>query len=215
MIQVADTGENSICISAEANARLDVNKIRPHQALIEQADMLLMQLETPLEGVLWAAGIAQKSSTKVVLNPAPAIALKDELLALIDIITPNETEVEILTGIAVNDAASAQKAASYLHVKGIGTVLITLGKEGVWLSDKKTTQQIKGFIVKAIDTTAAGDTFNGALLARLLEGETLKDAIYFAHAAAAITVTGKGAQTSIPSRAQIDAFLLLHQPIAD
>lgn len=208
MIQVAETGENSICVSAEANACLNVSRLLEHQKLIEQAEMLLMQLETPFLGVQWAAKIAQKAGTKVILNPAPAYLLKDEFLGLIDIITPNETEVEILTGISVSDPISAQKAADFLHAKGIPIVLITLGKDGVWVSEKGISKQIKGFSVKAIDTTAAGDTFNGALLTRLLEGAALQDAICFAHAAAAITVMGKGAQTSIPYRSCIDEFLI-------
>lgn len=208
MIQVADSGENSICISAEANAKLSVERLQPHLNTIAQAEMLLMQLETPIESVLEAAKVASQSFTKVVLNPAPAQNLTDELLALVDIITPNETEAQVLTGIEVNDDASAQQAADYLHNKGIKLVLITLGKQGVWISENNGGYKISGFSVKALDTTAAGDTFNGALLTSLLEKNNLQQAIKFAHAAAAITVTGKGAQTSIPYREEVDRFLL-------
>tara|TARA_R110001583_G_scaffold26571_7_gene95852 strand:+ start:21756 stop:22694 length:939 start_codon:yes stop_codon:yes gene_type:complete len=213
MIQVAESGENSICISAEANAHLTVARLQPHLESIRQADMLLMQLETPLETVLEAAKVARKSSTKVILNPAPAQNLSDELLSLVDIITPNETEALLLTGIEVCDDISAQQAATILHNKGIKLVLITLGQQGVWLSESKSISEnnngckIAAFHVKAVDTTAAGDTFNGALLTRLLEKNSLPEAIIFAHAAAAITVTGKGAQTSIPYREQVDHFL--------
>lgn len=207
MIQVSATGENSICISAEANQCLTAARLIPFDYLINDADMLLMQLETPIESIQKAAELAKGANTKVVLNPAPAQPLGDELLKLVDIITPNETEAEQLTGIVVNDTQSAQLAANLLHGKGIGLVMITLGSEGVWLSQNGVGEQIKGFKVKAVDTTAAGDTFNGALLTRLIEGAELKEAIIFAHAAAAITVTGMGAQTSIPYRAAVDDFL--------
>ncbi len=207
MIQVSDSGENSICISAEANAKLTAEAIEPDLERIRQADYLLMQLETPLCGIEKAAQVAKQAHTTVILNPAPAKALSDELLSCIDIITPNETEAEVLTGIEVTDDVTAQKAANALHSKGIDTVLITLGAKGVWLSMSSQGELIAGFRVKATDTTAAGDTFNGALVTGLLEQLPLKSAIKFAHAAAAISVTRFGAQTSIPSREEVDAFL--------
>ncbi|KOO04751.1 ribokinase [Vibrio nereis] len=207
MIQVSDSGENSICISAEANDKLTAEVIEPDLARIRQADYLLMQLETPLCGIEKAAQAAKQAQTSVILNPAPAKALSDELLACVDIITPNETEAEVLTGIAVTDNDTAQEAANMLHRKGIDTVLITLGAKGVWLSVAGNGELITGFRVDATDTTAAGDTFNGALVTGLLEQLPLKSAIKFAHAAAAISVTRFGAQTSIPSREEVDAFL--------
>ncbi|NOI14241.1 ribokinase [Vibrio hepatarius] len=207
MIQVSDSGENSICISAEANAKLTAEAIEPDLERIRQADYLLMQLETPLCGIEKAAQVAKQAQTTVILNPAPAKALSDELLSCIDIITPNETEAEVLTGIEVTGDVTAQKAANALHSKGIDTVLITLGAKGVWLSVGGQGELIAGFRVKATDTTAAGDTFNGALVTGLLEQLPLKSAIKFAHAAAAISVTRFGAQTSIPSREEVDAFL--------
>ena len=216
MIQVAATGENSICISAEANACLTPQRLVPHQHLIGNADTLLMQLETPLETIIAAANIAQQAGTRVVLNPAPAQPLTDELLALVDLITPNETEAQLLTGIAVVDMVSAQQAADVLHSKGIAQVMITLGSQGVWLSQAAAGQQangeqVKGFKVDALDTTAAGDTFNGGLLAGLQAGLALAAAIRFAHAAAAISVTRVGAQTSIPTLAEVQAFLADNQ----
>ncbi|HEY7864451.1 MAG TPA: ribokinase [Psychromonas sp.] len=207
MIQVSAAGENSICISGEANNHLTPARIKPFSYLISAAEMLLMQLETPIATVQAAAETAKLAGTLVVLNPAPAQPLSDELLKLVDIITPNETEAEQLTGIQVKDMSSAQQAAEKLHNKGIKIVMVTLGSEGVWLSQSGHGQQIKGFSVKAVDTTAAGDTFNGALLTRLLERATMEESIRFAHAAAAITVTGKGAQTSIPYRQAVEQFL--------
>lgn len=208
MIQVTPSGENSICISAEANGCLTAARLQPHAQLIRDADMLLMQLEIPLETIISAARIAAKAHTKVVLNPAPAQPLTDDLLKLVDIITPNETEAQQLTGINVSNLASAQLAADKLHSKGIPLVMITLGSQGAWVSEKGKGEQIKGFRVKAVDTTAAGDTFNGALLTLLLEGASLADAVRFAHAAAAITVCGAGAQSSIPYREGVDNFLI-------
>ena len=209
MIQVAATGENSICISAEANACLTPERLTPHRELIEQADTLLMQLETPIATITQAAKIAKQAGTRVVLNPAPAQPLNDELLSVVDLITPNETEAELLTGIKVSDMASAQVAADALHNKGIAEVMITLGSQGVWISQAGTGKQVKGFCVDAVDTTAAGDTFNGGLLAGLQAGLVLDEAIRFAHAAAAISVTRVGAQTSIPTKLEVDAFLAL------
>lgn len=210
MIQVAETGENSICISAEANARLTPERLTPHQPLLKQADTLLMQLETPVETIESAARVAKQSGTKVVLNPAPARTLSDELLQLVDLITPNETEAELLTGIQVTDTTSAQQAAEILHGKGIPQVMITLGSQGVWISEQGQGRQVPGFRVEACDTTAAGDTFNGALLTAMQEGITLDKAIRFAHAAAAISVTRLGAQTSIPHRREVERFLMEH-----
>jgi ribokinase len=207
MIQVSATGENSICISGEANNHLTPARIKPVSYIISSAEILLMQLETPIATVQAAAETAKLAGTLVVLNPAPAQPLTDKLLKLVDIITPNETEAEQLTGIPVKDMASAQQAAEKLHNKGIKIVMVTLGSEGVWLSQAGNGQQIKGFAVTAVDTTAAGDTFNGALLTRLLEKATMEESIRFAHAAAAITVTGKGAQTSIPYRQAVEQFL--------
>ncbi|WP_407333547.1 ribokinase [Enterovibrio sp. 27052020O] len=216
MIQVSDSGENSICISAEANAKLTADAIEPDLTRIRQADYLLMQLETPLDGIERAAQVAKGHGTKVILNPAPARELPERLLACVDIITPNETEAEVLTGIKVDDETSAKLAADKLHDKGIETVMITLGAKGVYVSHQNASQQnegkiIPGFRVEATDTTAAGDTFNGAFVTGLMESMPLESAIKFAHAAAAISVTRFGAQTSIPTRDEVDAFLMRHE----
>lgn len=207
LIFVNGEGENVIGIHAGANAALSVARVEAQRELIRQASALLMQLESPVESVLAAARIAHENNTIVALNPAPARELSDELLALVDIITPNETEAEKLTGIRVNSDEDASNAAQVLHTKGIETVIITLGSRGVWASVKGEGRRIPGFKVKAIDTIAAGDTFNGALMTALLEKHALDDAIRFAHAAAAIAVTRKGAQPSVPWRNEIDDFL--------
>ncbi|WP_165466494.1 ribokinase [Enterobacter cloacae] len=207
LIFVNAEGENVIGIHAGANAALTTERVDAQRGIIAGAEALLMQLESPVESVLAAAKIAHENHTSVVLNPAPARVLSDELLALVDIITPNETEAEKLTGIRVENDDDAARAALALHEKGIGTVIITLGSRGVWASVNGEGRRVPGFKVKAIDTIAAGDTFNGALVTALLEGKAMDDAIRFAHAAAAIAVTRKGAQPSVPWRKEIDEFL--------
>ena len=207
LIFVNAEGENVIGIHAGANAALTTERVEAQRGIIAGAEALLMQLESPVESVLAAAKIAHENHTSVVLNPAPARVLSDELLALVDIITPNETEAEKLTGIRVENDDDAARAALALHDKGIGTVIITLGSRGVWASVNGEGRRVPGFKVKAIDTIAAGDTFNGALVTALLEGKAMDEAIRFAHAAAAIAVTRKGAQPSVPWRKEIDEFL--------
>ena len=207
LIFVNGEGENVIGIHAGANAALSPSLVEAQRDRIAQASTLLMQLESPIESVLAAANIAHQHQTTVVLNPAPAQALPDELLTLVDIITPNETEAEKLTGINVRNDEDAANAAQALHEKGIKTVIITLGSRGVWASVEGKGQRVAGFHVEAVDTIAAGDTFNGALVTALLEDKPLADSIRFAHAAAAIAVTRKGAQPSVPWREEIDLFL--------
>ncbi|GGZ99433.1 ribokinase [Ignatzschineria ureiclastica] len=213
MIFVNQEGENMIGIYAGANAHVNVDFITPLMPQITESDALLMQLETPIEALELAAQKAKEKGVLTVLNPAPAKMLSDQFLANIDLITPNETEAKILTGIDVIDDASADNAARILHQKGIETVIITLGKRGAWVSRNDrdaqsiTGELVPGFKVKAIDTIAAGDTFNGVLVTALLEGETLEKAVVMGHAAAALAVMKEGAQPAIPWRTEIDTFL--------
>ena len=208
IIYVSDEGENSIGLSAEANGALTPAVVKGHEAMIAGAHTLLLQLEVPLESVFEAARLARSHGTRVVLNPAPAQPLPAELLALVDLITPNQTEAELLTGVRVTNEASARQAAARFHQMGIGEVMITLGSQGVYCSKGQQQALIAGFRVEAVDTTAAGDTFNGALLAADLAGASFQDAVRFAHGAAALSVTRFGAQSSIPTRQEVDAFLL-------
>lgn len=210
MIQVTDDAENNIIICAGANDSLTPEKVANCKSTIEKATFLLMQLETPVETVLEASNIAYNAGVKVILNPAPAAGLPDELLKNLYMITPNETEAELLTGIKVNDEESASKAAKEFHQKGIKSVLITLGSKGVYVSTPEIQKIIKGFKVEAKDTTAAGDTFNAGLLTALMENKPLEEAVMFAHAAAALAVTKVGAQSSIPYREEVNQFLQSH-----
>lgn len=207
LIFVNAEGENVIGIDAGANKAVTAAYLDRYKQQVIAASALLMQLESPLETVIAAAKIAKDNDTQVILNPAPACELPDELLARVDMITPNETEAEKLTGIKVDNNEDAARAANALHDKGIATVIITLGSKGVWLSQNGEGKLVAGFRVKAVDTIAAGDTFNGALVTALLEGKPMDSAVRFAHAAAAIAVTRPGAQPSVPWRNEIDDFL--------
>ena len=208
-IFVDDKGENSIGVAGGANDALSVVDIEAQSSLISEAEYVLLQLETPLETVARAVEIAKKSGSKVILNPAPARELPKALLSQIDIITPNETEAELLSGVSITDTATAEKAARVLVQAGVKIVVITLGSEGALVATEDSVTHIPSFKVKAVDTTAAGDTFNGAFVVALSEGEKLIDAVKFAQAAAAISVTRAGAQPSVPSRAEIDDKMLL------
>lgn len=210
LILVNQQGENQITIYAGANAALTPKHLQSYQQDIIAADAILMQLETPIATIETAAKLAKENNTQVIVNPAPAQPLSDEILKNIDIITPNETEAESLTGIAVNSENDANLAAQYLHKKGIMTVIITLGHKGAWISVNGLGKLICGYRVNAIDTIAAGDTFNGMLVTALLENKTLCQSVKYAHAAAAIAVTRSGAQQSIPWREEVEQFMLKH-----
>jgi ribokinase len=207
LIFVAKDGENSIAVAGGANAKLSPADVKQAKAAFAGASVLVMQLETPLETVQAAADLAAKAGVRVILNPAPAQPLPDKLLQQVSVLTPNETEAELLTGIAVNDDASAAAAAAKLRARGVQTVIITLGARGAFVATEKGDQLVPGFKVKAMDTTAAGDVFNGALAVALAEGQPLDLAVRFANAAAAISVTQLGAQPSAPTRPEIEKFL--------
>ncbi|MDD4868916.1 MAG: ribokinase [Kiritimatiellae bacterium] len=207
LIFVARDGENSIAVASGANAKLVPADVKKAKRAFKCNDVLIMQLETPLETVQTAADIAFKTGMRVILNPAPARSLPDRLLKRISILTPNESEAELLTGITVNGEASAAKAANRLRARGVSTVIVTLGVHGAFVSTADFCGCIKGFKVKAVDTTAAGDVFNGALAVKLAEGHSITEAVRFAHAAAAISVTRLGAQTSAPTRKEIEKFI--------
>lgn len=207
LIFVAQDGENSIAVASGANANLSPSDILKAKTAIASADVLVMQLETPLETVKKAASIAAAKGVKVILNPAPGRALDKNILQYVSVLTPNESEAEILTGIRVANTETAVSAANTLMEKGVQTVIITMGSKGAFVASDSFTGLVEGFKVKAIDTTAAGDVFNGALAVALAEGRPLNDAVLFANAAAALSVTKLGAQPSAPARKDIDKFL--------
>ena len=202
LIKVDAKGENCISVASGANAALMPSDLAAARSVIESADVLLMQLETPQETVLCAAEWAFAKGVPVILNPAPAAILPDRLSACLSLITPNETEAEILTGIRVTDTASAAMACEKLCGKGIRAVIITMGRRGSYFYTDGHGEQIPAYPVKPLDTTAAGDVFNGALAVGLSEGRNLREAIMLASEAAAISVTRMGAQNSAPYRSE-------------
>lgn len=208
LIFVDKDGENSIAVASGANARLTPKHIDLAKDKIISSEILIMQLETPLDTVKHTAQLASDNGIPVILDPAPAQQLDDDMLKGISILTPNENEAELLTGIPVEDEESADKAASYLLAKGIDTVLITLGSRGTFIATEKTREMIAGLKVTAVDSTAAGDVFNGALAVSLSEKTPLIDAVRFANTAAALSVTKLGAQPSAPLRKEIEEFLI-------
>ena len=207
LIFVDEKGENSIAVSSGANGVLSVADVEGAHEMIRGAGVLLTQLETPLDAVLSAARIAAEHRVRLVLNPAPARQLPEDLLRQVSILTPNESEAELLTGIAVRTEEDAAGACAVLHSRGVKEVILTMGRRGAFVSSPNITEFLPAYSVKAVDTTAAGDVFNGALCVALVEGKGTNDAARFASAAAAMSVTRLGAQPSAPRRAEIDAFL--------
>ncbi len=203
LISVDAHAENSIVVAPGANAKLTVEDIEAVRELIEGAEYLLMQLEIPMEVIEYTARIAFAAGAKVVLNPAPAATLSKELLSRLYLITPNRTESQALTGMSVTDWDSAENAADALLALGVQNVVVTLGSLGSLVKNKAASERVPAQKVTATDTTAAGDTFNGALCVALSEGKTLSEAVRFATKAAAISVTRMGAQSSIPYRREI------------
>lgn len=207
LIFVDDRGENSIAVASGANAELTPAHLQPLAALLAGDDVVLLQLEIPLATVEAAVATASARNARVILNPAPAQPLPDSLLRQVTLVTPNEGEAEHLTGIPIGDEAALGRAAGVLHRRGVPGVLITLGARGVFVSAEGASELIPAFAVQAVDTTAAGDVFNGTLAVALGEGRPLRDAVRFAAAAAALAVTRPGAQASAPARAEIDTLL--------
>lgn len=206
LIFVAADGQNSIGVASGANGFLSPADVRRAEPAFARADLLLVQLETPLATVGATIKLAAKHGLPVILNPAPACELPDSLLRHVSILTPNEHEIELLTGIKITSDRTAACACNKLHAQGVKTVIITLGSRGAFVSDSVTQQRIPGFKVKVVDTTAAGDVFNGALAVALAEGKSTATAIQYASSAAAISVMRKGAQSSAPLRSEIARF---------
>ena len=203
LIMVDDHGENCISVALGSNGTLNLQDIDKAVEQIKSSELVLMQLEIPLSTVEYVAGIASAAGVKVVLNPAPAQELSAELLKSLYLLTPNESEAEILSGVEVKDEASAGKAANIIKSKGVKNVIITMGASGSFVSTDSEERMVSAPTVQAVDTTAAGDTFNGALVAAMVENKSIIDAVKFANKAASMSVTKMGAQASIPYRKDI------------
>lgn len=203
LITVDKNGENCIAVASGANASLKPDDIEKVKEVIENAAILLMQLEIPIETVEYAAALAHKKGIKVILNPAPASQLSDELLKCLYAIIPNKTEAEILSGINISDWNSAKKAANIISSKGVDIVVITLGENGALIKDGSNYYNIPENKVDVVDTTAAGDTFCGTFCVAISEGLPVQDAVMAANKAASIAVSRQGAQSSIPYKYEI------------
>lgn len=205
LIPVDASGENTIIVASGANALLNEQDIENAHDVISKADILLVQLETPIATILSAAKLAHLHGATVVLNPAPfpKTPLPKELLQEIDIITPNETEAHMMSGVEVVDASSAKEAIKRIQSMGISEVVITAGAHGAYTIHKSVFYHIPTYPTQVVDTTAAGDTFSGALCVSLSEGVSLLEAISFANKAASLSVTRLGAWRSIPYRNEL------------
>jgi len=201
------SGENSIAVASGANSKLSPADVKKAAKVITEAKILIMQLETPLATVEAAAALAFKAGVRIILNPAPAQKLPDKLLKQISIFTPNEIEAEFYTGVKVTTIEDAGQAADKLLAKGVETVILTLGTRGSFVANKDGKKLVSSFKVKPIDTTGAGDIYNGVLAVALAEGKPIMEAARYANAAGAISVTILGAQPSAPTRKEIEAFL--------
>jgi ribokinase len=206
-IVLDDKGQNRIIVVPGANMSYMKEELDQLKSTIAQVDMVMCQLEIPYETVLETAKICKQNKTQFLLNPAPAYELDDEILALVDYLTPNETEIEILSGKKCQTEKEIIEAAEYLISKGVKNVIVTLGKEGALIVNEDTCEIVKGYPVDAIDTVAAGDCFNGAFATALTSGLTLKEAVIFANSAAALSVTKNGAIPSLPTKEDVDEFL--------
>jgi ribokinase len=200
LIMVDELGENSIAVASGANLAIQPSDIDRCLPAFEGCAFLLMQMEVPMETIVHAAGWASEQGIKVILNPAPAQQLPRDIYHSLYAITPNETEASLLTGVPVTDRISAEKAAGVLIGMGVQHAIITMGAKGALVYDDRGGRVLPAPEVKAVDTTAAGDTFNGALAVALAEAEELDEAVAFANEAAAFSVQKKGAQSSLPFR---------------
>ena len=207
LITVDHTGENMIVVAPGANGRLSPEDVEKAQPAIASSGAVVAQLEVPLETVECTARLAHRTNVPFILDPAPARALGPELLERVDVLTPNETEARILTGIEVTDEDSARLAAERLLACGVKAVVLTMGAKGFLLCEGDNVEFIPAITVDAVDTTAAGDAFTGALAVGLAQGKVLRDAAVFANHVAALSVMTMGAQSSMPSAEHVESFI--------
>lgn len=212
LINVDKNGENSIVVVPGANSELSKQSIDENVSLIEQSDIIVMQLEVPIDTITYVAKLAKQKGKMIVLDPAPAKRdLPDELFACVDIIKPNETELEVLSGMKINSEEQIKNAANILLEKGVKVVIATLGEKGSMLVTKEGVKAFDALDVEAIDTTAAGDSFTAGFVVSLANGKTIEEAIKFGHIVSSVVVTKKGAQSSIPSMEEIQDFMRQYQ----
>jgi ribokinase len=207
LIFVDAEGENMIVVAAGANELLTPEDVdRARQAVLE-ADVLLVELEVPMETVERAIRVAHEAGVRVLLNPAPGQPLSAEMLSMVDVLTPNETETQIITDMPVRNPQEAEAAAQQLLAQGVGIAVITLGAQGALIVTPTDTRHVPGQQVEVVDTTGAGDAFNGALAVALAEGKELVEAVAFSNAAAALQVTRFGTAPAMPYRDEVEELL--------
>ena len=207
LITVDNAGNNVIVVAPGANQMLSPEDVKKAESDIASLGALVAQLEIPLETVEFAAQLANESGVLFILDPAPAQKLSPELLKMVDVLTPNETEAQILTGIEVADEDSARIAAKKLLECGVKSVILTMGAKGFLLAADDMMEFVPAVKVDAVDATAAGDAFTGSLAVGLAQGKTLADAATFANYVAALSVTKMGAQSSMPAREEVESFM--------
>jgi ribokinase len=205
MILVDKQAENSIVVVPGVNMRISPSDVESAAARLRAADVLLMQLEIPLEAIQRAVDLAREGHTLCVLNPAPARPLPDRILEKVDLLTPNQSEARVLTGIPADTLEGAEAAGQALLDKGVQTVIITLGAQGAFIVQPGGTQHVKGLRVDAVDTTGAGDAFMAGLAVALAEGKPLEEATRFANVTGALSTQKPGAMPSMPSRVEVEA----------
>jgi ribokinase len=206
-ITVDGEGNNCIAVVPGANDELGISHITSALEAIKEADVVVVQLEVPLDTVSFVLKEAKRFGKITILNPAPALELPRELFTYIDLLVPNDTELEILSGISIEDEKSLLNAANHLLREGVNELIVTLGDKGCIHVNRQGFTQYEAYKVKAIDTTAAGDSFIGAMAVALSEGKPYEEAIPFAAAVGALTVTREGAQSSLPLRSEVEAFI--------
>ena len=207
LIMVDEEGNNVIVVAPGANQKLSSEDVKKAQSCIASSGALVLQLEVPMATVEFAARLAFSCGVPVILDPAPAQKLSMELLKIVDVLKPNETEAQILTGIKVADKNSARKAAENLLDCGVKAVVLTMGAKGFLFAGSDGVEFVPGIKVKAIDATAAGDAFTGALAVKMAERKPLREAALFANYVAALSVTKMGAQSSMPTRQAVESFI--------
>lgn len=207
LIEVDSLGENKIVVIPGANALVDIEFIDNYYEAICECEIFLFQLEIPIATVLYAIKRLKEDKKIIILDPAPAQLLPDEIYSYIDFITPNETEIEILTGSVIKSKAEIKSAAKLLLEKGVGTVIVKAGKGGAYIVNNECLTHVNGFKVNAIDTTAAGDSFNGGFAYSLAYDNTVEMSVRFANAVAAISTTSIGAQGAMPTLEQVNDFI--------
>lgn len=206
-VTLEENGDNRIIVVPGANLKYTKEELAKLDAVLDETEILIIQLEMDLDVMEEAIKMAQEKGVKVIANPAPGQVLSDKFLSYVDYLTPNETELEILTGMPVNNVDDTIEASKYLLNKGIDNIIVTLGDNGALVVTPDFVEHVEGYQVEVRDTVAAGDSFNGALAVSIVEGVSLQEAVKLANATGALTVTKDGAIPSIPSREEVEDFI--------